>query len=104
MQHQNTYIHNSMILIHSIKHFFLIFCYSKQKEQAIISSQKYLIHMIAFTIINKKGTSNNYVPEIFNSYDTVDHNKQKETSNNFILEIFNLYDTFYYNKPKRNKQ
>ena len=104
MQHQNTYTHNNMILIHNIKHFFLIFCYNKQKKQAIISSQKYLIHMIPFTTIIQKGTNNNFLPEIFNSYDAFYYNKQKGTSNNSIPEIFNLYDTFCYNKPERNKQ
>ena len=37
MQYQNTYTHNSMMLIHSIKHFFTI---KTEKEQAINLYQK----------------------------------------------------------------
>ena len=57
--------------------------------------------MIPYTIINKKEQAINLCYKYFNSYDTFYYNNQKGTSNNFVLEIFKPKKFL---KTKRNTQ
>ena len=77
-QHQNAYTRNT-------KHF-LLFLLSKPKRNKQKKSSQF--YMIPNTIINQKGTSNKFAPEIFNSYDPFYYNKQKGTNNKYAPEIF----------------
>ena len=79
------YKNNSMMLIHSIKHFFAI---KSKKEQAINLCWKYFNFYDPLYYNNKKEQVINLCWKYFNSYDPLYHNNQKGTSNKFVLEIF----------------